>query len=112
MHKTPLIVTAAMVLGLAVSASAMAGQKGPGHGRMFDRLDKDNNGAITNEEAQAARIERFGRLDSNGDGVISIEEFQVIGADRFARMDLNGDGQVTRDEAAQARRQHRKRQVD
>jgi len=56
---------------------------------MFDRLDADHDGVLTDEEAQAPAARMFARLDDNGDGLISPEEMDEMG--RHAR-DGSGPG--------------------
>jgi Ca2+-binding EF-hand superfamily protein len=72
--------------------------------QMFDRLDTDRNGVISQAERDAMRAQRSARRermnpDANGDGAVSREEFDAAGAAIFNRLDANGDGRVTQDEA-------------
>lgn len=98
-----LAATALMTAGLAAAAAVSAAEAGRGKG-MFDRIDRNGDGSISRDEAQAARAAHFARLDANGDGSITVEEFQAQANSRFSRMDLDNDGQVTREEAQQARK--------
>lgn len=83
--------------------------------QMFDRLDADHNGVISQAERDAMRAQhREGAArwehvspDANGDGIVSREEYVAAGAAVFTRLDANGDGQVTREEAPARRRGHR-----
>ncbi len=111
MRKTTLLLAGATAFGLALASTAAAVQQ-PRHGKFFDKIDVNKDGAITREEARAAHARRFQRLDANQDGTVSLEEFQAIAERRFARHDLNGDGRVTREEMAQAKRAHHKRKAD
>ena len=111
MRKTTLFLAGAMAFGLALAGTTAAAQQ-PRHGKFFDKIDINKDGAITREEARAVHARRFERLDANKDGTISLEEFQAIAERRFARHDLNGDGRVTREEMAQAKRAHRNKQTD
>lgn len=111
MRKTTLFLAGATAFGLALAGTAAAAQQ-PRHGKFFDKIDINKDGAITREEARAVHARRFERLDANKDGTISLEEFQAIAERRFARHDLNGDGRVTREEMAQAKRAHRNKQTD
>ncbi len=110
MRKTTLFLAAATAFGLALAGTAAAQQ--PRHGKFFDKIDINKDGAITREEARAAHARRFERLDANKDGTVSLEEFQAIAERRFARHDLNGDGRVTREEMAEAKGKHHKRKAD
>lgn len=83
--------------------------------QMFDRLDTDHNGIISQAERDAMRAQhREGAArwehvnpDANADGIVSREEYVAAGAAVFTRLDANGDGQVTREEAPARRRGHR-----
>lgn len=74
-------------------------------------VDSDGDGAISDDERQAAlaarREERRAMLDSDGDGLISDDERDAARAERVANMvaasDSDGDGRISRDEAAEAR---------
>lgn len=111
MRKTTLFLAAATAFGLALAGTAGAAEQ-PRHGKFFDQIDINKDGAITREEARAAHARRFERLDANQDGTVSLEEFQATAERRFARHDLNRDGRVTREEMAQAKRAHRNKQAD
>ena len=47
---------------------------------MFDRLDRNEDGAISREEAPERMQSRFDRIDGNGDGRITREEFARAGS--------------------------------
>jgi len=111
MRKSTLFLAGALAFGLALAGTAGAAQQ-LRHGKFFDKIDIDKDGAITREEARAAHARRFERLDANKDGTVSLEEFQAIAERRFARHDLNGDGRVTREEMAEAKGKHHKRKAD
>lgn len=75
------------VLMLAVLASAFSAlpalaedaAKGPGHhGRFFEKMDLDSDGAVTKEEFIKAHEERFSKMDANGDGKITKEEAEAM----------------------------------
>jgi hypothetical protein len=72
--------------------SALAFAHGGG-GRMFERLDQNRDGKITQQEADAVAKAHFTELDKNKDGVISGAELEGRGRVRHA--DANGDGKVT-----------------
>jgi Ca2+-binding EF-hand superfamily protein len=125
------IITAG-VATLALVSAAVAFADGGRHGaRMFNHLDSDDNGVITQEEASDAASERFARKDANadgyldvnelmarwsegpidtdGDGKISAAEHAAIAAAMFLRADANGDGGVDEDEAGEFAHQMRER---
>lgn len=52
----------------------------------FKRLDKNNDGKISREEAPARMKERFDQLDANDDGAVSMDEFRKAGQ----RLNPNG----------------------
>ena len=79
--------------------------------RLFQHLDADGNGEISQEELanlQAARHEMmkaivFERLDTSADGFLTLEEFAPQLA-RLKALDVNGDGLVTEEERPRGRR--------
>jgi hypothetical protein len=69
--------------------------------RMFDRLDADDNGTVTREEAAGAmdgRGNRLASLDTDKDGTVTGAEIdawlQGMKTSVLERMDANGDGQI------------------
>jgi Ca2+-binding EF-hand superfamily protein len=93
-------------LAAALATGALAAGAG-GHGeRMLQRLDLNQDGAITLDEASAVRAVRFLHWDSDGDDAITEAEMLTAAQARmarriakmFARMDRNGDGRVERAE--------------
>jgi hypothetical protein len=82
-----------------------------GREALFERLDRDRDGALTMREARHARSEaragaparRFDHADANNNGAVSREEFLAGPSARFDRLDSNGDGALTPDEQARAR---------
>ncbi len=93
----------------------------PGPDAIFDRMDADGDGSISEAEGKAAEdagmrmrknmtgagdpAERWANLlehaDADKDGKISKDEFRGPDA-AFARLDANGDGFITEDEAKAA----------
>lgn len=53
--------------------------------RMFERSDKDGNGAISVDEFEARGGSMFDRLDSNDDDVISADEIEAMKEHRGKR---------------------------
>lgn len=86
---------------------------------IFQRLDSDGNGAISESEFSMQRVHEaaraevqnavFARLDANGDGALTREEMPDP-TRRLRRLDDNGDGLVSAEEAAgwRERRAHRR----
>lgn len=80
--------------------------------QMFERLDANNDGVISEAERpqrrergeRRTRGERAERpnFDANNDRQISRDEFAAMGARMFERLDANSDGRVTRAEAEAA----------
>ena len=54
-----------VAVGLTATVPAFAGGRG---GKMFDRLDTDSDGKITQQEFNARHSERFKQMDTDGDG--------------------------------------------
>lgn len=111
--KRTLIALSALALSVAAIGTAGAQQlprqeKNPnmevGEGG-FRKLDRDNDNAISREEAKAhPRIDQhFAGMDTNGDGKVTAEEARAFrhGNRDTARerVDANGDGKATKDEA-------------
>ena len=68
----------------------------------FAQIDRDNDGAITKSELDAARRTAFERLDSDRDGRLTAAEVVILrgkGSERrFLQMDKNRNGIVSRAE--------------
>lgn len=106
---------AVLALAGAVFATATFGNEGPGgpgnQGAMllelFDSIDTDQDGKLTEAELEAHRAAMFAATDTNGDGLLSAEEISAHQmarmseqmAERSARMieyrDNNGDGSLS-----------------
>lgn len=75
-----------------------------------------NAEARHHEEGEGSRKGgMFQRLDSNKDGVVTQDEFLVHAKEKFKKMDSNGDGSVTKDEAKshhKSRREGREKRRD
>ncbi|MEM0990559.1 MAG: hypothetical protein AAGK00_16950 [Pseudomonadota bacterium] len=102
--KKTLMAAAATSLALAAgTAMAQDGQRGE---RMFDRIDLNGDGTITQAEMEDFSAERFVAMDVNGDGLVSLTEMEEASkrrsADRagrrFERLAADGNGVVDRSE--------------
>jgi len=115
------VLTATLALGtVSVQAQPPGPPPGKGPAAMGDRIkaaDKNGDGLISREEAQASLpkvFENFDKMDLNKDGYISKEEFQkaaearraAMQAERkaemerrFAAADKDGNGRISREEA-------------
>ncbi|TPG43020.1 calcium-binding protein [Sphingomonas koreensis] len=68
-----------------------------GHGMMMQRIDANNDGTITRDEARAAATQRFDKMDANHDGRIDQAEMQAMKAERQAkRADMRAKWQAKR----------------
>ncbi|WP_240790297.1 EF-hand domain-containing protein [Rhodobacter sp. SY28-1] len=113
--KTAVAVLALMGAALGSAALAERGMGGMGghDGRgpmmleMFDTIDADKDGKITQDELAAHRAAEFAAADTNGDGALSAEELQAkMLAEMLARrsaqmienMDDDGNGSLSVEE--------------
>ncbi len=62
--------------------------------KRFARVDRNDDGAISQAEFLANRRRNFDRLDTNGDGVLAFEEYAAQAIRTFAGVDRNGDGRL------------------
>ena len=114
------IAVAAAVGGTALAGASYAGHRGGGHGmgfldkgqlavsamEMFDTVDADGDGKLTQAEIDKARNDRHAAHDADGDGSLSLEEFsglwnetmRPITVRAFQILDADGDAVVTRAE--------------
>lgn len=120
MNKTTILTTTAFAV-LAFGAFNQAGAQQSGEqGGIFERMDKNDDGKISQEEVKDNAMKRFEDIDANGDGKVTDadieqrierirEENSDIPDERFdrqkkvleaqlKRLDKNGDGKVTDDE--------------
>ena len=77
------------------------GGRGEHRARMIDGLDTDNDGKISRTEARVGSDAHFDRIDANNDGVITPDE-----AERLFRPqpDANGDGKISAEDSRFAKR--------
>ena len=68
--------------------------------KRFARIDRDDDGRISQAEFLAQRRRNFDKLDVNGDGRLSFEEYAASGIQKFHKADANGDGRLTAAEFA------------
>jgi len=90
-----LTVAICCALGAAGAVFAQVPSRGP---MTFDAFDQNANGAVTEQEFNAARAERMAARAAQGAPMRG-----AASAPAFADFDLNGDGQMTADEFAAAR---------
>ena len=107
--------TAVAALVAATVTSAAYADKGPGGPgdmllNMFDSIDTDKDGKITEAEMDAHRSAEFAKADTNSDGMLSAEELTAkqvaemteAAKDRAAKMiadkDDNADGNLSPEE--------------
>ena len=121
--RKPLAVAATVALGLGFAGAALAqtstdstaatggGEGGDRNQMMFQRIDADANGSISQDEMQGWRSKAVFRLDANADGKVTKEEVDQHMAQRqsqggkpidssqfFTTYDANSDGAIDEDE--------------
>lgn len=84
----------------------------PAPSEIFDKLDTDQSGRISAEEAKGPMAKHFDRIDKDGDGMVSQAEMQEAGqkmrkkkkgqlGQKLKEMDTDGNGSISKDEASQ-----------
>ncbi len=114
---------AAAVTVAFLPATASAGKEGGRHGQFFQKMDQNQDGAISQDEFTAAHDQFFGRWDADNDGAITRGEFmrgrgpkhqakngpegdarrarrQQHKETRFNALDTDGSGSISREEFA------------
>ncbi|MGH8187419.1 MAG: EF-hand domain-containing protein [Steroidobacteraceae bacterium] len=96
------------VTALLLPALALAQGR---HG-LFEHADPNQDGMITREEFNAARVEQFAKLDRNSDGFIDAADRDAEAANHesgrrhgrhgAARLDADSDGKVSKEEFVNA----------
>ena len=91
-----LVISAALITGLA-SADMTTDRK---HKSMMhaQKLDTNNDGAISLDELTTRQDRRFAKLDHDDNGMIEKHEFNARLIAMFQRMDRDGDGVLRGDE--------------
>ena len=84
-----LVISAALITGLA--RADIATNKKDKSIMHAQKLDTNNDGAISLTELTARQDRRFSKLDRNKNGIIEKHEFSARLITMFNRMDLNGD---------------------
>ena len=95
--------------GLAIANPGFGHHGGPFHmmaDEMLGSVDTNSDGALSQDEIDAAVTARYAAFDANKDGKLSLDEFQLLWADltrpiavrAFQFLDPNGDGLVERTE--------------
>ena len=112
------IAVAAALGGTALAGASYAGHRGGGMGfldkgqlavsamEMFDAVDADGDGRLTQAEIDKALNDRHAAHDTNGDGNLNLEEFaglwhetvRPLTVRAFQMLDTDGDAVVTRAE--------------
>ena len=115
MNKLSLL-TATFLIGIASTAviatakGGPGGERGAGVDQMFERVDTNQDGAITRAEIEAAGAARFATADTDGDGFLTVEEMTAAAEShdserrakrveaRLDRLDANDDGKLSLEE--------------
>jgi hypothetical protein len=104
-----------------VSRAEATAQGAERSGAWFDKLDRDKDGYITQDEMKQAREtrhgqmqarfeERFKEADTNNDGQLSLDEVQAKMprlADRFTALDKDKNGLLSKEELQRGGPHHR-----
>lgn len=105
------LLAATLASALAVAAPSLLAASADGkQPRPTQQFDKNGDGQISRDEAQAAPrlATSFDRIDTNKDGQLSREELRAArpqkGDGHRARLDADKDGQISRDEAKTSQR--------
>ena len=79
---------------------------------MIERLDTDQNGTISQDEAKGPLAAHFDKIDANGDGEVDVGELKAARAERtdkakekrpkLKQADTDGNGTISYDEASEA----------
>ena len=91
-----LLVSAALIAGLA-SANITTNRKDKSM-MQSQKLDTNDDGAISLDELTARQNRRFAKLDRDENGMIEKREFNARLITMFHRMDRNADGVLRGDE--------------
>ena len=91
-----LVVSAALITGLA-SADMTTDRKNKSM-MHAQKLDTNDDGAISLDELTARQDRRFAKLDHDDNGMIGKHEFNARLIAMFQRMDRDGDGVLRGDE--------------
>ena len=112
------IALAAALGGTVLAGVSHAGHRGDGMGfldkgqlavsamEMFDEIDADGDGRLTQDEIDALRNDRHAAHDANGDGNLDLGEFAGLWHETthpvtvrvFQMLDTDGDAVITRTE--------------
>ncbi len=101
-------IIAVTTLAAVAGCSGVYAHKGMNKGadraeRMFERMDTDNDGIVSIDDAKALAAVRFAAMDTDGNGEITRSERRDFRqskrterrAERFARLDTDGDGMIS-----------------
>ena len=100
------VVTSAAFVGVVQAQDARGIVPRGGNAGLLEAFDTNKDGAVTQDEINAARGANLAKFDKNADGKLSVEEYSALWLDamrtdmvrQFQGHDADGDGQVTTDE--------------
>ena len=110
------LVLCSALIPFALQAKPQGGQSGgagqgnrPNLKEMFNRLDADQSGTLSKEEAKGPMAKNFDKIDTDGNGELSKKELRAQGdkrrdqvKEKGAKMkeaDTDGNGNISYDEA-------------
>jgi len=100
-HALPVIAGLLVVSGTLIAGLASADMDDSHKSKSMmhaQKLDTNDDGAISLDELTARQDRRFAKLDRNGNGIIDKDEFNARLIAMFNRMDQDGDGLLRADE--------------
>ena len=108
--STILLLLSAVILSMTAQAEPKNGKgKRPNPGDMFQKLDADESGTISKDEAKGPLAEHFDKIDADGNGELTKDELKAAregrggrGKGKLQEADTDSNGAISLDEAETA----------